>query len=84
MSNTYPDNYMSELSIVLHSFLLKLMFSSCLSLKDDICLAHTPSLHRKTFWYSKARFLPCGVACQLLPSNNYIVLKPCYWLYFHS
>lgn len=36
MSNTYPDNYMNKLSIVLHSFLLKLMFLSCLSLKDDV------------------------------------------------
>lgn len=61
MSNTYPDNYVNKLSIVLHSFLLKLMFLSCLSLKDDICLAHIPSLFRKTFCSSKARFLTCGV-----------------------
>jgi len=84
MSNTYPDNYMNKLSIVLHSFLLNLMFLSRLSPKDGICLAHIPSLYSKTFWYSKARFSTCGVARQLLPSNDCIILKSCYRLYSPS
>jgi len=57
MSNTYPDDYINKLSIVLHSFLLELMFLSRSSLKDDICLGPIPSLFRRTFCFSEARFL---------------------------